>query len=73
MQKTPQTPFAFDSRPKGFGGRWPSTFKSLVWVSNLGGLLLFAIGLESDCPAVILYRTGLHCSRRGDSPVPIQL
>ena len=23
-----------------------STFKSLVWVSNLGGLLLFAIGLE---------------------------
>ena len=23
-----------------------STFKTLVWVSNLGGLLLFAIGLE---------------------------
>ena len=23
-----------------------STFKSLVWVSNLGGLILFAIGLE---------------------------
>ena len=23
-----------------------STFKTLVWVSNLGGLILFAIGLE---------------------------
>jgi len=23
-----------------------STFKTLVWVSNLGGLVLFAIGLE---------------------------
>ena len=31
---------------KGSTGVSLSTFKTLVWVSNLGGLLLFVIGLE---------------------------
>ena len=33
-------------RTKGSTGVSLSTFKTLVWVSNLGGLLLFVIGLE---------------------------
>ena len=33
-------------RTKGSTGVSLSTFKTLVWVSNLGGLFLFVIGLE---------------------------
>lgn len=33
-------------RTKGSSGVSLSTFKTLVWVSNLGGLILFAIGME---------------------------
>ncbi|MBV43995.1 MAG: hypothetical protein CMA54_04375 [Euryarchaeota archaeon] len=33
-------------RTKSSSGVSLSTFKTLVWVSNLGGLLLFVIGLE---------------------------
>ena len=33
-------------RTKASTGVSLSTFKTLVWVSNLGGLLLFVIGLE---------------------------
>ena len=36
----------FGKRTKGSTGVSLSTFKTLVWVSNLGGLLLFVIGLE---------------------------
>lgn len=33
-------------RTKRASGVSLSTFKTLVWVSNLGGLILFAIGME---------------------------
>ena len=33
-------------RTKRSSGGSLSTFKTLVWVSNLGGLILFAIGME---------------------------
>ncbi len=33
-------------RTKRSSGVSLSTFKTLVWVSNLGGLILFAIGME---------------------------
>ena len=33
-------------RPERYSGVSLSTFKTLVWVSNLGGLVLFVIGLE---------------------------
>ena len=41
--------FGAEFGPKGVtnpNGVSLSTFKTLVWVSNLGGLILFAIGLE---------------------------
>tara|TARA_B100000959_G_scaffold283827_1_gene353695 strand:+ start:456 stop:749 length:294 start_codon:yes stop_codon:yes gene_type:complete len=34
------------NRTKRASGVSLSTFKTLVWVSNLGGLILFAIGME---------------------------
>jgi len=37
-----------------------STFKTLVWVSNLGGLILFAIGLELMVVQQAFY-LGLGC------------
>ncbi|MAV59736.1 MAG: hypothetical protein CND89_04925 [Marine Group II euryarchaeote MED-G38] len=41
--------FGAEFGPKGVenpSGVSLSTFKTLVWVSNVGGLILFAIGLE---------------------------
>jgi hypothetical protein len=41
--------FGAEFGPKGIAnpsGVSLSTFKTLVWVSNIGGLVLFAIGLE---------------------------
>lgn len=51
MAKEPADPVRFGAefgpkRSANSTGVSLSTFKSLVWVSNLGGLLLFAIGLE---------------------------
>ena len=37
---------AISNRTKRASGVSLSTFKTLVWVSNLGGLILFAIGME---------------------------
>ena len=37
-----------------------STFKSLVWVSNLGGLLLFAIGLN-EIALIVGHLEGESC------------
>ena len=41
-----------------------STFKTLVWVSNLGGLVLFAIGLELMVVQQAFY-LGLGCMGAG--------
>ena len=41
-----------------------STFKTLVWVSNLGGLILFAIGLELMVVQQAFY-LGLGCMVAG--------
>ena len=41
-----------------------STFKTLVWVSNLGGLVLFAIGLELMVVQQAFY-LGLGCMVAG--------
>jgi|TARA_B100001094_G_C17507849_1_gene474145 hypothetical protein len=49
MEKENPLRFGAEFGPKGVenpSGVSLSTFKSLVWISNLGGLILFAIGLE---------------------------
>ncbi len=49
MTKDDPLRFGAEFGPKGVSnpsGVSLSTFKTLVWVSNLGGLILFAIGLE---------------------------
>ena len=49
MEKTDALRFGAEFGPKGVenpSGVSLSTFKTLVWVSNVGGLILFAIGLE---------------------------
>lgn len=49
MEKNNPLRFGAEFGPEGVEnptGVSLSTFKTLVWVSNLGGLILFAIGLE---------------------------
>ena len=49
MEKSNPLRFGAEFGPKGVenpSGVSLSTFKTLVWVSNVGGLILFAIGLE---------------------------
>ena len=49
MEKSNPLRFGAEFGPKGVenpSGVSLSTFKTLVWVSNIGGLILFAIGLE---------------------------
>lgn len=49
MEKGDALRFGAEFGPKGAenpSGVSLSTFKTLVWVSNVGGLILFAIGLE---------------------------
>ncbi len=49
MEKSDPLRFGAEFGPKGVenpSGVSLSTFKTLVWVSNVGGLILFAIGLE---------------------------
>ncbi|MFQ3343828.1 MAG: hypothetical protein ACKVI6_05435 [Candidatus Poseidoniales archaeon] len=49
MEKDNPLRFGAEFGPKGPqnpSGVSLSTFKTLVWVSNIGGLILFAIGLE---------------------------
>ena len=49
MEKSDALRFGAEFGPKGVenpSGVSLSTFKTLVWVSNVGGLILFAIGLE---------------------------
>ena len=52
-----------------------STFKSLVWISNIGGLTLFAIGLEMMIVsrAKILYWPRGNCYFGYYCTVPIKL
>ena len=51
MPEEPEEPIRFGAefgpyRSSRSSGVSLSTFKTLVWVSNLGGLILFAIGME---------------------------